>query len=137
MSSTTNDVAQSYWNWAVLIGLLLTWNAFPFILHKFEVGITNPAQVTFSALIAVLAYLLLRGDRRKRIDWLFFLPFICAAVHFALMIIDVTFAPWKFMLQVWYVLLLLSYFVTVGLCVAVKAGVKRAARWTVGVVRNK
>lgn len=121
MNSATNDVARPCWNWAVLIGLVFTWNALPVILHKFELGITHPAQLTFSALVAVPAYLLLRGDKRKRIDWLFFLPFICLGVQWALWIItrDVAFGTW------WNIFLLLSYYVTLGLCVAVKAGVRR------------
>ena len=139
MSSTTNDLARPYWNWAVVTCLVLTWNAPFYLPRKFSPHIPDLHHPIGFALVAVLAYLLLRGDRRSRIDWLFFLPFICIAVHLAKIIISVALASWVLpgytkpiiihlnLLAHFYpsLFLLLSYFVTIGLCVAVKAGVTR------------
>jgi len=143
MSTTTIKRARSYWNWAVLIGLVFTWNALPFILHEYKLDITNPAQLTFSALIAVLAYLLFKGDIRRRIDWLFLLPFICIAVRIIRLVISVSLATLSQQAVYMgytktYILscllrgklfesffLLLSYFLTIGLCVTVTAGIRR------------
>ena len=121
MSTTTDKVAGSYWNLGVLIGLVFAWNALPFI---FSLPSLRPfaffgALAGGPALIGVLAYLLIKGDKRRRIVWLSLIPFICFAVG---ALIPAT----RFLLIVSLVaphlvgIMFLSYFVTIGLCVAAK-----------------
>ena len=147
---TNKPVARSFWNWGVLIGLVFAWNALAFILY--EHILSDPSSfwsdtrsqmspvlaglLTFPAVIAVPAYVLVKGEKRR--SWLAVLPFVCIGT--AMVALTIQFLIGGFtQLQtklafVFYVGVgisgpwLLAYSVTLGLCAAATRGI----RWWCG-----
>ena len=157
MSTTTKAGRQAFWNWGVLIGAVLVWYALSLILSWYEqyilkisslsdfsysqLHLVQTTEFTFPALIAVLGYLLVRGERRT--PWLVTLPFACIGVIMMPRIIVNALTPLtEFAVKMGYknmdvigmelaialfvsCLWLLSYFVALGLCAGVNAGIRQ------------
>ena len=121
MSPTTKPSKEVFWNLGVLIGLVVAWNALPFIfslhwlrpLRFFGVLAGGPM------LIAMLAYWLIRGDKRRRIVWLSLAPFLCFAVG-ALIPATRVLLIVSLLAPNLIGIMFFSYFATIGLCFAAK-----------------
>lgn len=117
---------MQFWNLTVLILGGIASVGLPWFLESLQPSITSDvAWLIFPALIAAVAYWLMRGSTQVRIRWLVALAFIPIAV-FLIPVMPSVFDSWKSFLAITlWILWLLSYFAAVALCATLNAGIRR------------